>query len=163
VQTVGVGNAPAAFTAALAGLPAGTTVHYRAVASSDFGTFTGADRTLTTASVTTPPVIGVVTVGHARVSGKTALVKVTCTNAPCTLTLKLTAQGRHHHRVGVGSTTVTLAAGQTRIVRISLNGTGKHLLATRHGLSAKLIVSQAPNTTVSTQTVTFKAHRHGHH
>jgi hypothetical protein len=95
--------------------------------------------------------------------GHTAAVRITCTNAPCTLTLKLTAQGRHHHRVGVGSTTVTLSAGQTRIVRVSLNGTGKHLLATRHGLSAKLVVSQAPSTTVSTQTVRFKAHRHGHH
>jgi hypothetical protein len=48
-------------------------------------------------------------------------------------------------------------------VRVSLNGTGKHLLATRHGLSARLVVSQAPNTTVSTQTVRFKARRHGHH
>jgi len=107
--------------------------------------------------------VGVVTVGHAKVSGKTALVKVTCTNAPCKLTLKLTAQGRHHRRVGVGTTTVTLSAGQTRIVRISLNGTGKHLLATRHGLSAKLIVSEAQKGTVSTQAVTFKVHRHGHH
>jgi hypothetical protein len=163
-QTIGVGNAPAAFTAALTGLPAGTTVHYRAVASSDFGTFTGADQTLTTGSVTTPPPgSGVVTVGHAKVNGKTVAVRVTCSGAPCKVTLKLTAQGRHHHRVGVGSTTVTLSAGQTSIVRISLNGTGQHLLATRHGLGAKLVVSEAPNVTVSTQTVTFKVHRHGRH
>jgi hypothetical protein len=104
-----------------------------------------------------------VTVGHAKVNGKTVAVRVTCSGAPCMVTLKLTAQGRHHHRVGVGSTTVTLSAGQTSIVRISLNGTGQHLLATRHGLGAKLVVSEAPNVTVSTQTVTFKVHRHGRH
>jgi hypothetical protein len=107
--------------------------------------------------------VATVAVGHAKVNGNTVAVRVTCANAPCTLTLKLTAQGRHHHRVGVGSTTVTLNAGQSGIVRVSLNGTGKHLLATRHGLSARLVVSQAPNTTVSTQTVRFKARRHGHH
>jgi hypothetical protein len=160
-QTVAVGNAPAAFSAALSGLPAGTTVHYRAVASSDFGTFAGADQTLTTGTVSPPPPgHGAVAVGHAKVNGNTVAVRVTCANAPCTLTLKLTAQGRRHHRVGVGSTSLTIQAGQTRIVRISLNGTGKHLLAIRHALSAKLSVSQAPNATVAVQTVTFHAHKH---
>ena len=38
------------FTAQLNGLPAATTIHYRAVAVSDFGTFVGADQTLKTAS-----------------------------------------------------------------------------------------------------------------
>jgi hypothetical protein len=161
VQTLPLGNTPATFTAQLSGLAAGTTIHYRAVASTDFGTFTGADQTLTT---TTPaPVVGVATVGHAKVHGKTVAVKITCSNAPCTVTLKLTAIGRHHHRVGVGSTTLTLAAGQTRIARVSLNGTGKHLLAARHVLKAKLSVSQAPSTTLSTQNVTFKTHTHKHH
>ena len=40
---------PAAFSATLSGLPANSTVHYRAVATSDFGTFTGPDRALRTA------------------------------------------------------------------------------------------------------------------
>ncbi len=167
-QTVGVGNAPAAFNAALSGLPAGTTVHYRALASSDFGTFAGADQTLTTGSVTTPPPpVGAITVGHAKVNGKTVAVKVTCSGAPCKLTLKLTAQGRYHHRVGVGSTTVTLAAGQTRIVRISLNHTGRNLLAARHVLHATLIATQSLDgghvKTIRTQRVIIKVHAHKHH
>jgi hypothetical protein len=41
-------DAPQAFSAALGGLPAGTTIHYRAVASTDFGRVAGGDRTLTT-------------------------------------------------------------------------------------------------------------------
>ena len=169
-QTIGVGNAPAAFNAALTGLSAGTTIHYRAVASSDFGTFAGADQTLTTSSAQTPPAIGTVTVGRAKVNGKVVAVRVTCTGtsgAHCRVTLKLTARDRHHKLVGVGKATVTLAAGHARIVRISLNRAGRNLLATRHTLKVKLAVIEATGnghtTTVSSQTVTFKAHRHGHH
>jgi hypothetical protein len=161
-QTVGLGNAPAAFSAA------GTTVHYRAVASSDFGTFAGTDQTLTTSSVTPPPPAnGTVTVGHAKVNGKTVAVKISCTNAPCKVTLKLTAQGRHHKRVVVGSTSVTLAPGQTRVVRISLNRTGRNLLAAHHVLHAKLIAAQSLDgghtSTISTQAVIIKIHAHKHH
>ncbi len=49
-QSSGVSNAATPFAATLGELPAGTTIHYRAVAVSDFGTFLGADRTLRTAS-----------------------------------------------------------------------------------------------------------------
>ncbi len=44
----GPGDIPSTFTAVLTGLPAHTTIHYRAVALSDFGVFVGADRTFTT-------------------------------------------------------------------------------------------------------------------
>jgi hypothetical protein len=46
----GVDNAVDAFSAALNGLPPGTTIHYRAVAQSDFRRLVGADQTFTTAS-----------------------------------------------------------------------------------------------------------------
>ena len=166
-QTLALGNAPAAFTAALTGLPAGTTIHYRAVASSDFGTFTGADQTLTTGSNPTPPAHGTVTVGHAKVNGSTVAVKVTCSGAPCKLTVKLTARNQHHKQVGVGSTSVTLAAGQSTIVRIHLNQAGRHLLAARHVLKATLRAIQSLDgghtSTISTQTVIIKIHGHKHH
>jgi hypothetical protein len=48
-QTLGPDEQRDGFNAVLTGLPAGTTIHYRAVASSDFGTIPGADRTFTTA------------------------------------------------------------------------------------------------------------------
>jgi hypothetical protein len=48
VQTLPLGDSPVAFSAQLGGLPASTTIHYRAVAQTDFGTLTGADRTVTT-------------------------------------------------------------------------------------------------------------------
>jgi hypothetical protein len=167
-QTVGVGNAPAAFTAALSGLPAGTTVHYRAVASSDFGTFTGADQTLTTNSVTNPPAPGAtITVGHAKMDGKTVAVKVTCSGAPCQVMLNLSTRGLHHKQVRVGATSVTLQPGQTRVVRIGLNQTGRHLLAARHVLKVTLRAIQSLDgghtSTISTQAVILKIHGHKHH
>jgi hypothetical protein len=47
-QTLPPGDNPAAFSVELIGVPARTTIHYRAVAQTDFGTLTGADRTVTT-------------------------------------------------------------------------------------------------------------------
>jgi hypothetical protein len=49
-QSTGVSNVATPFAATLTELPEGTTIHYRAVAVSDFGTFLGADRTLHTAA-----------------------------------------------------------------------------------------------------------------
>jgi hypothetical protein len=121
VQTLAPANAPTPFTAQLTVLPAGTTIHYRAVAMSDFGTFVGADQSLTMSP--TPPPAG----------------------------------------------TVTLTSGNARTVRIALNGQGRKLLASRHVLSVKLVVTEAlgngRSATVSAQTVTFKTHsgRHGRH
>jgi hypothetical protein len=56
-QTLGPDDAADAFSAGLAGLPAGTTIHYRAIATGDFGTLAGADQTLTTSSPP-PPIPG---------------------------------------------------------------------------------------------------------
>ena len=164
-QTLGVGNAPVAFTAALTGLPAGTVIHYRAVATSDFGTLTGVDQTLTTASD-----IGTVTVGRATASGTTVSVPVTCSGASgarCQLTLVLTARGQHHNQVVVGTTSVTLAAGQSQTVQIQLNQIGRHLLALRHHLQVDLRVTEMLDggqiATVSSQHFGFKWHEHKRH
>jgi hypothetical protein len=186
VQKTGPDNTDDQFSAQLAGLPAGTTIHYRAIATSDFGTFAGVDRTLMTQSPA-PPGAGHTSVGHARVSGTTASVPVACTGAAgatCQLALRLTVtekfKGRrliavtarthtrtHRKVLNVGSTNATLSAGQTQTVRVALNRTGRHLLALRHHLTATLRVTQAlPGghiVTVSTQTLTFKTARHKRH
>ncbi len=54
-QAIAVGTAATAFGAALGGLPANTVIHFRAVASSDFGTIVGADQTFTTLKAPPPP------------------------------------------------------------------------------------------------------------
>ena len=178
VQTTGPDNAADAFSAALTGLPVGTTIHYRAVATSDFGTEVGADQMLTTQS---PPVVpGKASVGHARVSGKTVSVPITCKgDTNCTVSLKLTVTETFHghklvaisarkakvtHKtVVLGTASATIRVGRTATVRISLNRAGRKLLAARHKVTAKLTVTQrisGHNRTLSTQKVTFKAPKH---
>ncbi|TMK99054.1 MAG: hypothetical protein E6G34_06020 [Actinobacteria bacterium] len=189
-------NSATPFAATLSGLPAGTTIHYRAVARSDFGTFVGSDQTFATKAAPAPPpppvLNGTAKVGRAKVKGTAAYVPISCTGptgATCKLRLRLsvievfrghklvalTARKKLKRKlVVVGSASVTLKAGQSRIVKISLNGTGRRLLAKRHKLKVRLRVAQtfasAPGAaairprTVSTQILTFKARkRHKHH
>jgi hypothetical protein len=188
-QTLGPNNAATPFSAQLTGLAAGTTIHYRAVVTSDFGTFVGADQTLTTASTPPPPPAGSghASIGHVNVSGNTASVPVKCSgsagqtcNVALTLSVTETLKGHkviaftsrkqgHTHRkvVTVGSAHVKLTAGQTRVVRITLNRTGKALLAKYHTLKVSLRVTQTltnhHTVTVASRTLTFKAPKHHKH
>jgi hypothetical protein len=195
-QSTGVSNASTAFAAELTGLPAGTTIHYRAAAVSDFGKFLGSDQTLTTTSpATSPPAPGgtppgeaKASAGKARVSGTSAIVRLSCAGsagARCRIALRLTVTERFKgHKliavtagasrsgrvnvVVVGTTSVTLKAGQTQTVRITLSRAGKRLLAHRHVLKSRLRITQATAkaaaAAVSSQIVTFKAtnKRHAH-
>jgi hypothetical protein len=181
-------NSLTPFSARLTGLASATTIHYRAVIGTDFGTFVGADRTLRTGSPAPPPPgSGHASVGHARASGSIAIVPVSCigaSGATCRLTLRLTVaetfkghrliavtarrQARKIHKVMVvGSTRVTLVAGQTRSVRIGLNRIGRKLLAHHHPRKTKLRVTQKLASgrvvTVSTQTVVFNGAQRHHH
>lgn len=181
VQSLAPAETGTKFSAIVSGLPAGTVIHYRAVATSDFGTFTGADRTLTTES--SPPGSGRATVGRAKVAGKTVKVPVACTGSPgatCALAFKLTAtetlighrvvgvkaqkkKKKHKVTVRLGSASVTLTSGQQRTVRITLGGKGGGLLKRFGRLSATLKVTQTlvnrTTRTVSTQKVSFKSHK----
>jgi hypothetical protein len=168
-QTLGPDNQVDAFTAGLTGLSGATTVHYRAVVTTDFGTVPGPDQTFTTAPTPTPPPPpppppppgdGTATAGNAKVSGTTASVKVSCagtTGATCKLSLKLTtvetlkghtllgvaAKGKKVHRtVTVGSASASLTATASTTAKVALNRTGRKLLATLHKLPAKLLVTQ---------------------
>src|SRR5262249_4140384 len=159
VQKTAPNDSTTPFAALLSGLPAGRTIHYRAVAVSDFGTFVGGDQTLTTAAVPPKANDGKASAGRAKVSGTSASVGVSCAGdagATCKLTLKLTvtetfkgkrlisltARKRKNRLtkkvVAVGSASVTLKAGETRTVRIALNGTGKGLLQKPHNLKGTL-------------------------
>ena len=188
-QKIGVSNSATAFTANLSGLAPGTTIHYRAVITSDFAPpVVGADQKFTTASPPPPPPgNGHTSVGHAKVRGTSAFVRVSCTGAAgatCKLKFRMTVTEKFRGRkiiaitarkkpkirkvvVTVGSARgLTLVAGQSKVVKISLNRRGKRLLASRHTLKVTLHVTQVlgggRSKTVS-QTVKFKAPKHKKH
>jgi hypothetical protein len=94
-QKTPLNNSATPFAEALTGLPAGTTIHYRAVAASDFATFVGGDQTLRTAvpivlrpppplrpQFVPPPANGSASLVSAKSSGTTASVRVTCKGSP---------------------------------------------------------------------------------
>jgi hypothetical protein len=187
VQSLAPAETQTAFNAAVAGLPAGT-LHYRAVAISDFGTFAGPDATVNIpATPPPPPGNGHTSIGHAKISGRTASVRVSCTGpagATCKLAFRMTVTEKiRGHKiiaitarkkpktrkviVTVGTArTITLVAGQSRVVKISLNGKGKALLKSRHTLKVTLDVTQVlggGRSRTLSQTVTFNAPKHKKH
>ena len=173
-------DSPSAFSAALTGLPANTTIHYRIVATSDFAPPTvGQDQTLKTNAIPPTPKPGHASFGHVSVSGTTASVRTLCSGNSvdsCRLSYRLTvtetrlgkrivAVGarakrlkRHKVTVTVGTASTFLRAGQSRVVKISLNGTGKSLLSKYRTLHTTLRVTQSgkKGSVLSTR-VTFKA------
>ena len=73
LTSAGSGTADAPVTADLAGLTAGTTYHYRVIATNATGTTVGADRTLrTTGTAPPPPTAPSATTGGATVNGASA-------------------------------------------------------------------------------------------
>jgi hypothetical protein len=124
-------------------------------------------------TVVPPPGTGTTKVGAIGFSGAEASAKLSCAagGASCTVTLKVTAKERVTHGKGkhrktitktvvVASKTVTIAAGASTTVKLSLNHTGRALLAKVHTLTGKLTITQTVSgrtTTLSTNTVVFKA------
>jgi hypothetical protein len=97
-------------------------------------------------------------VGTPHVAGSTVSVPLTCSAqaaGSCTITLRLTvvetlrgshilavaAQRTRRTTVTIGASTVHLGAGQRRTVTVTLNTTGRRLLAHLHRVAAKLSVS----------------------
>jgi hypothetical protein len=164
------------FSASLAGLPAGTTIHYRAVAQTDFGTVDGTDQTFTTASSPPPALaVAVLASGEATVKHGVARVKVACHGASgelCHGTLKLTLRvrvttghGRHrHHKVvtlTLGRARVRLSTGASGTVGVRLLSPAKRLLG--HGrlrVTATIVLSDHTSTTKRLTLVEAK-HNHG--
>ncbi len=170
------------FSGALTGLPAGTTIHYRAVAQTDFGTVDGQDQTLQTTSPPPSPAVALLTSGIAKVTNGVAAVKVACRGPGgqrCDGRLALSLRvrvlvGRHRHRhhitvtFNLGSAGVHLAAGRRGTVNVRLTRTARTLLANAPGkrLPVKVTITLNDHTrTIETVVlVRVKSGRHrGHH
>ncbi len=63
--------------------------------------------------------------------------------------------------ITVGRASAVVAAGNTHVIKIPLNGTGQHLLAARVTLPASIVVTQTEGATtiiVSPHRLALKAH-----
>ena len=116
---------------------------------------------------------GTATVKRTTTSGANARILVSCTGgagATCSLALRLTVnetikRGKviavtartmlKKKTVMLGTTTVKLKAGQSELVKVSLNAAGRRLLSQRHTLKVKLAIAQSAKT-ISSTTITFK-------
>jgi hypothetical protein len=85
--------------------------------------------------------------GRAHRSNTGAKIPITCTahgvaaTRECVVTITMSV--RHRAKlVTVGRATVAVRTGLRRIVAISLNGEGNHLLAARGNLAASIAVAQ---------------------
>jgi hypothetical protein len=65
--------------------------------------------------------------------------------------------GPHLKVVVVGREKVTLKAGKRELVHVSLNTTGRRLLAQHHRLSVKLTITQKGHKKLASRTIVFKA------
>jgi hypothetical protein len=170
------GGVSTPFSASLAGLPAGTAIHYRAVAQTDFGTVDGADETFTTASSPPPPAVAVLASGTATVAGGRAGVKLVCLGASgerCDGTLKLTLRvrvttgrpGHLRHKVAsltLGRAGVHFAAGQRGTVTVRLSRTARQLLGRgRLRVTARIALVDHTSTSALLTLVAAKP-GHGH-
>jgi hypothetical protein len=167
---VGAGTSATPFTVALAGLEPNTAYHAKVVVTNTDGTTSSGDLAFTT------PVAATASVRKPTVGSDTVMVGLACAaNGPgCSGTLKLqsrvttkgkkvvavAASGKKKHPKPkrktkvetVGSGRYTVAAGQTKVVKLTLNARGKRLLKARHRLPTMLTIAGA---TKLTEKVTF--------
>ena len=110
-------------------------------------------------------------VGHTSVSGSSVKVPVGCTGATsCQVKLTLTVVETLHGKkvvaiaakatkktVVVGSGSAVLTGGRTQAIKLTLNATGKRLIAKYHVLKTKLAATLSGRAVGSPRTVVFKS------
>jgi hypothetical protein len=145
-QIVPAGNAPVTFGADLTGLPEDSELHYRAVVNTDFGTFTGADATLTTGDGQGQGGNGQGGNGNGHHRHQLRIVSKRSWmdhHGNVRITLSSPAGADHHgvlrlraRGMTLGSAHFTLRAGHSRKVRVHLSARGQRLLRSSHRLKA---------------------------
>jgi streptogramin lyase len=167
-------------SASLSGLAPATTYHFRILASSANGTIYGSDETFTTGAPLTLPPLTLTLVGKPSVSGARLAFTVACRGASgqtcsgaatLTATEALSSHGavigvtsRRKKQVTVGKTGISVPAGQTRKLTLTLNATGKKLISRFKRLPALLTITTTNasglKTTVAKSKVVFTSNKH---
>jgi hypothetical protein len=150
VQSAGVGNTPVAVNATFTGLRAGTTYHYRLVATNADGTTVGSDRTFTTAKFSGASLASRTLRIDAKGRVKLRLrCPATTAGGKCLTVAGLykkkgrlpvsVSKRRKARRLARGRLSVT--AGKTRTKRIRLNKAGRRLSKRSQTFRARLLLT----------------------
>ncbi len=164
---LGAGDGPKSFSIGLTGLTPGTTYHVQLVATNNDGTSTSNDLTLSTPIALTTGTRADLTASVAShtIKGTAVSVRIACAagGTGCSGALKLTSHvttkgskvvavaAKAKRKTAVrtmGSGRYSLAAGTTKIVKLTLNGAGKRLLKTRHRLPTTMTLTGAARVTM---------------
>jgi hypothetical protein len=162
---VGSSSDAKSFSITLTGLTASTGYHVQVVATNADGTSSTSDMTITTAIAAAGPVAqATASVAHATVTGNVVLVSLACAKGGsiCSGALKLssrvTTKGKKIVAVAaaagskkkakrktvtrtVGSGRYSITAGQTKVIKLTLNAYGKRLLKARGRLPTMLTIT----------------------
>ncbi len=163
-QTIGPTNSATPFSAGLQGLAAGTTIHFRAVAVTDFGTVVGADATFKTATSPNPP-------DHTRPKVRLTLRSTTslkallrsgkfkfklqvseASRATVTGTIKTTVKHRHHSVSLFKRASASFAAAGTKTITLKLSKAGRRALRRLHKPTTLTITAKVTDTAHNTTT-----------
>ncbi len=169
ITSAGSSTSAGNVSAALTGLQAGMTYHYRLVATNAIATTDGPDATFKTASPPPPPPPPVktkLTVGKVKVKRNAATVPLSCTGAAkaiCKGTITGTIRVKRRHRrvtETVASAKFSIKAGAKKTIKVTLNRKGRHALAgsASHKLRVTLTVRLAGKK-VAGRTVTYDRKR----
>lgn len=162
LQAIAPANAATPFSATLSNLPAGATIHYRAVVNTDFSTLFGADRTVPASTATTPgnapsgsstkaPKLGLKitkeSLGKLLRIGKLGVVATLDEAAKLTLNGDAKLQVRRHGKARTKlvpvftQATVSFGGGGAKNVQLALSRQGRKTLA--HLSKATLVITGA--------------------
>jgi hypothetical protein len=168
--TAGSGTGATPVFTDVAGLPKGTVIHYRVMASSAYGgTTLGADRTFTTAGSGPATVFGGIKLKTRKYKVKKgavtfslrcpATVSGRCTGTLALRTAKKVAarKGAKKRRLALGKHSFSIASGKTGKVVVKLNKTARKLLRKHRSLKARATITATANgrKRVTTQSVTL--------
>lgn len=120
----------------------------------------GAVATRTVAYTVAQPPTGILSVGRVKVDRSVAKAPLTCRGVAGSTCVAALAARATTNRVVVGAKTVTLRGGGHETVALSLNASGRRMLAARRTLAAQLtITTRRANRTVVvfSHTITFKS------
>lgn len=135
-QSIAPTDGAVPFAATLSGLSAGTTIHYRAVVTSDFATTAGADAVFATSSPPAPTGVVPILIGHTVPPGLVlppVLIGPTVQLAIASKTLKaLRSTGKLKLKLQVGAAST---ASVTGTIIVLVKGKGKRHKITRHTVS----------------------------